>query len=180
MTRPLWIFGYGSLVWRPAFEYVERREGFVRGWTRRFWQHSTDHRGVPGAPGRVVTLVRHAEAECWGAAYRVTKAAAGRVLARLDHREKNGYARHTVTFFGAGPEAPTAEALVYIATPDNPAFAGHAPLSAIAAQVRRSVGPSGDNRSYVLSLAEALRQMGAQDEHVFGLADLLGADAPQP
>ena len=71
MSRPLWIFGYGSLVWRPDIPHDERRPAWIRGFARRFWQGSTDHRGVPEAPGRVVTLVRDEAARCWGAAYRV-------------------------------------------------------------------------------------------------------------
>jgi len=75
---PLWIFGYGSLVWRPSFPHRERRPAILSGFARRFWQGSTDHRGVPGAPGRVVTLVAEAGAECWGMVYAV----AGREVAR--------------------------------------------------------------------------------------------------
>lgn len=184
----LWIFGYGSLVWRPAFAHRERRPARLRGFARRFWQGSTDHRGVPGAPGRVVTLVPDPAASCVGVAYQLEDGAAEEVLAGLDHREKGGYARHRVRLELGTPRAPTAGAgrpapaaasgtvegaLVYVATEANPNYLGPAPLEAIAAQVRSARGPSGPNVEYVLRLAEALRELGDEDPHVFAVARLL-------
>ncbi|KAK9821972.1 hypothetical protein WJX81_007433 [Elliptochloris bilobata] len=57
----VWIFGFGSLVYRPGFAYQEKVFGFIRGWRRVFWQGSTDHRGTPGAPGRVATVLEYRE-----------------------------------------------------------------------------------------------------------------------
>ena len=96
-VNTLWIFGYGSLVWRPAFPHRERRAAFIEGWERRFWQGSTDHRGVPGAPGRVVTLVPCEGKTCWGMAYHVPGEDVAATLDQLDHRERGGYARRNVT-----------------------------------------------------------------------------------
>src|SRR4051794_30875562 len=112
-----WIFGYGSLVWRPSFPHAERQRAILKGYARRFWQGSTDHRGVPEAPGRVVTLIAEASARCVGVAYRVEPGDRDEVLAALDHREKGGYARHVVSL-----ELPEAQrvvdgALVFIAEP---------------------------------------------------------------
>src|SRR5262249_17065466 len=165
------IFGYGSLIWRPTFPFEERRHGWIDGWTCRFWQGSTDHRGVPGAPGRVVTLVREEGARCWGAAYRISDANIEDVLAHLDHREKGGYERHDVTMHF--DDASSTRALVYVATHENPEYLGPAPLESLAAQIRGAHGPSGPNPEYVLRLAAALRAMNAHDEHVFALAALL-------
>ena len=168
----LWVFGYGSLVWRPALPFRERRPARIRGWERRFWQGSTDHRGVPDAPGRVVTLVRQAKAVCWGAAYRISASDVPLVMAELDWREKGGYERADLRLELRRPEA-TADGIVYLATASNPNYLGPAPISEIADQVRRSQGPSGANPEYVLRLADALREMGAEDAHVFELEALL-------
>lgn len=172
-ANSLWIFGYGSLLWRPAFPHVERRTGSVDGWARRFWQGSTDHRGVPQAPGRVVTLVPEPGAECWGAVYRVDRARRDEVLRSLDHREKGGFERLSLDVKLRDGAPAWVSALSYVATPGNPNYLGSAPLSAIAEQVRASVGPSGSNVEYVLRLAAALRGLGAQDSHVFAVAERL-------
>lgn len=174
MPDATWIFGYGSLVWRPAFAFRERRPAVLEGYARRFWQGSTDHRGVPGAPGRVVTLVPNAGARCFGVAYRVDEAQRDEVLSRLDHREQGGYLRLTepVRFVDALRGEP-ARALVYFAAEGNPNWLGPAPLDVIAAEVQRSRGPSGENLEYVLELCEALRALDADDEHCFALERLL-------
>lgn len=172
VKRPLWIFGYGSLVWRPDIPHDERRPAWIRGFARRFWQGSTDHRGVPEAPGRVVTLVRAEAARCWGAAYRVAAGERDAVLDRLDHREQGGYERLDVSIhFEAG--APQTDGLVYVATERNRNYLGPAPLDTIARQVRKARGPSGANLEYVLRLADSLREMDASDPHVFALEALL-------
>ena len=53
----VWLFGYGSLIYKAGFDYIERQPATITGWQRRFWQGSHDHRGTPHAPGRVATLV---------------------------------------------------------------------------------------------------------------------------
>lgn len=177
MREALWIFGYGSLVWRPSFPFAERRSAWIDGFARRFWQGSTDHRGVPGAPGRVVTLEPDARARCFGVGYRVDDEAATRTLEDLDHRERGGYVRQRLPLYFA--EGGVAHGLVYIATPENPNYLGPAPLEAIAAQVACARGPSGPNAEYVLRLAGALRELSAEDDHVFALERLLRAAGPQ-
>lgn len=167
----MWIFGYGSLIFRPSFPYEERREAWLRDWARRFWQGSTDHRGVPQAPGRVVTLVPEPGARCWGMAYRIAAERVEEVLTHLDFREQGGYARHMLRL--ETRELPIAEALVYVAGPTNAHYVGPATVEEIAAVVRSAHGPSGSNRDYVQRLAEALAQAGEDDAHVTELARLL-------
>ena len=168
MPETSWVFGYGSLIWRPSFEFEERRRARLGGWQRRFWQGSTDHRGVPGAPGRVVTLVQEPAAECWGIAYRLSERLAPRVIQELDERERGGYLR-TLTHITLEPGAERRSAIVYVATPDNPNYLGPASFGELAAQVRQARGPSGGNLEYVLRLAAALREHGLEDAHVFEL-----------
>jgi cation transport protein ChaC len=167
-----WLFGYGSLIWRPDFDYLRRRPARLHGWSRRFWQGSHDHRGLPDAPGRVVTLVRDPDGFCDGMGYLVDAAVIEDTFATLDHREKNGYERHPVRLAFDDPgaeEDAAADGVVYIAPEGNFAYLGPAPLPDIARQIHRSQGPSGRNIDYLLDLARALRDQGARDDHVFAL-----------
>lgn len=159
----VWLFGYGSLIFKADFPYIERRAASIAGWSRRFWQGSHDHRGTAAAPGRVVTLVPETGAVCAGIAYLITP----EVFAHLDHREKNGYLRLAVDI--GFDDGGTETGLVYIATADNAAFLGAAPERDIARQIAASTGPSGPNRDYLLDLAAALRALGMDDPHVFAI-----------
>jgi len=159
----VWLFAYGSLIYKADFPFLERRPASIANWTRRFWQGSHDHRGTPQAPGRVVTLIGERNATCIGVAYLVSP----ETFASLDVREKNGYLRLATEL--TLDDGRHVNGLVYIATPTNAAFLGAASEREIALHISGSHGPSGANRDYLLHLADALRQLGADDPHVFAI-----------
>ena len=154
--------------WHADFPFLERQRAAISGWTRQFWQGSHDHRGVPDAPGRVVTLVQSPSETCLGMAYRV----APEVFAHLDHREKNGHERFAVPMrlLAEDDTSPQHdEGIVYIAPIGNHAYLGAAPLAEMASQIRHSAWPSGRNIDYLTELADALRALRADDPHIFEL-----------
>jgi len=173
ITQATWVFGYGSLIWKQDFPYLEARPGCISGWARRFWQGSHDHRGLEHDPGRVVTLVSAPGERCCGRAFLVEP----EVFEHLDHREKNGYERIAVDI---AFESGGVRGVVYRAAEQNPAWLGPAPLEQMAAQINRCSGPSGSNRDYVLELARALRRMGYPDPHVFEVESRVLAEAGEP
>lgn len=165
---PTWVFGYGSLIYKVDFPFIQHEPAMITGWQRRFWQGSHDHRGTPEAPGRVVTLLPAPGVHCKGVAYLVEPT----VFEHLDHREKNGYLRKAVDIRLIESNRQQA-GIVYVADPDNHAFMGEADEHELAAIIRDSHGPSGSNRDYVLRLADALVELGEHDVHVSALASLL-------
>jgi len=170
MRDSVWVFGYGSLIWRPDFPYLDARRAFIAGWTRRFWQGSHDHRGVQSDPGRVVTLVDAPGERCYGRAFMIEPD----VFEHLDHREINGYERHRIDIHFDDGKTP---GVVYRAALNNFAFLGDAPLDEMVAQIRRCAGRSGRNVDYVLELARSIRQLDVTDPHVFELEALIREDS---
>lgn len=173
--EPLWVFGYGSLVWRMDLPFEERLPAAVLGYERRFFQLSPDHRGTESAPGRVVTVVaaEASGAKLAGVVYRIGASHRADVLQKLDHRERAGYERITVTARGLhSPREITA--LMYIGKPDNPGFSP-ASDDEIARVVAFARGPSGENLEYVERLDEALTELGHPDPHVAAIAALARA-----
>ena len=177
---------YGSLIWKPpeGFEYVKACPGGIRGYARRMWQGSTDHRGLPGAPGLVATLVRmqdlpKAEQDddelCWGMCYGYAKELREEVVAYLDFREKDGYDQCLVDVFlqpdttetPLSAEPDLRGVLLYVAQTDNPQYLGPLDDECVAQQIAQTVGPSGTNREYLFKMADGLRSIKVLDKHIF-------------
>ncbi|RAL02910.1 gamma-glutamylcyclotransferase [Aspergillus ibericus CBS 121593] len=184
----LWVFGYGSLIWKPPPHFDQRVPGYINGYVRRFWQASNDHRGTPENPGRVLTVIdrefwetlddplAHHEtsptATVWGAAYHIPASHANEVRHYLDIREINGYTDHYTPFHpvltSKGSDAakcpPTPiTCMVYIGQPTNPQFLrepAQREQQAVAEVISRSEGKSGKNAEYLFMLEKALEGLG--------------------
>lgn len=166
------------------------------------FSNSEDHRGTPEYPGRVVTLIerafweslddpvslkrtdhfarlmglcqqRHTEGErVWGAAYHIITSKVQEVKDYLDIREINGYSVQYTTFHAARPHSEEIRCLVYIGMPENPQFMGTLRPQDVAETINQSVGPSGENREYLLCLEESLKDLSVEsgDAHISDLA----------
>ena len=121
----------------------------------------------------MVTLVPIEGARCLGAAYLLDAETVHETFEQLDYREKNGYERFEVVL--DLEDNTSLAALIYIATEGNFAYAGEAPPETLAHIIARSVGPSGANKDYLYELADALRELNANDPHVFELDALVRA-----
>ncbi|XP_043703402.1 gamma-glutamylcyclotransferase 2-3 isoform X1 [Telopea speciosissima] len=173
----LWVFGYGSLIWKAGFNYDDRLIGFINGYRRVFYQGSTDHRGTPEYPGRTVTLEACDGEVCWGVAYKVSGEEDEQIaLTYLEVREKQYDMKAYVDIF-TEPDAlkpAVSGILVYIASPDkklNKNYLGPASMEEMANQIVHAEGPSGPNKDYVFHLEKALLELGCEDKHVMELAE---------
>ncbi|AQK43940.1 Gamma-glutamylcyclotransferase 2-3 [Zea mays] len=175
---PIWVFGYGSLIWNPGFAYDDRVVGFVRDYRRVFYQGSTDHRGTPQFPGRTVTLEHQPGATCWGVAYRIKEEDKEIALEYLEVREKQYDEKVYLDLYtDSSPKVPAVEnVMVYFATSNkenNQNYLGPAPLEEMTRQIYLAQGPSGPNKEYVFKLEDALHKLGVVDQHVQELANAL-------
>ena len=181
MTGGLWIFGYGSLIWRPGFPYEQSKLCYAKGYKRVWFQGSTDHRGTPGKPGRTVTLEKRENAKVWGRAFRISQDNVADVYPYLLEREKQYDLECNLDLFSVCGETGSEQVVVeqaktWIATSDrekNPNYLGPAPLEELSLQISQSVGPSGPNSEYLFMLCKAMRQYGLEDQEMFDLEKLV-------
>ncbi|XP_038585475.1 glutathione-specific gamma-glutamylcyclotransferase 1-like isoform X3 [Micropterus salmoides] len=157
----LWIFGYGSLVWKPDFDYKRSKIGCIKGYKRRFWHGDDFYRGDKK---RACT---------WGVAYEVTDSQIEVSLQYLNMREVvlGGYITEMVEFIPKEKDQAPLLALVYIATSENPIYLGPASDKEIAAQIAVCRGNTGHNIEYLVRLAEFMRLCcpGVEDDHLFSI-----------
>ena len=171
----LWVFGYGSLMWRPGFPYRERRSAHLHGYHRSLCVLSHVHRGTPEKPGLVLGLDRGGR--CHGVAFRV---AAEETLATVQYLRE----REQVTAVYIERELPVrldggeqVRALAYVVDRTHPQYAGRLPDDTLLRFIRQGQGVSGANPDYVRSTHEHLLQMGVVDPLLDRLTRALAQDA---
>ncbi len=168
--QEFWVFGYGSLMWRPGFAHTQKIPALLHGMSRRLCVYSYVHRGTETNPGLVLGLDRGGA--CHGIAFQVEAENWQDTLAYLRAREQvtNVYleARRKITLRDQTPRA--VEAITYIVDRTHRQYAGTLPVQEQRAIVRRSVGQSGPNPDYVLSTLAQLREMGIRDENLEAVA----------
>ncbi len=157
----LWVFGYGSLMWRPGFEFLEAHPARLYGYHRALCVVSRDHRGTPERPGLVVGLDQGGS--CLGRAFRVSPENRRAVIDYLDDRELPTKAYRAAMRHAYLPHRKVG-ARCYIVNRDDPTYAGKLTLDD---QVRRiqaaAPGKSGINRDYVENLVAHLDELGIAD-----------------
>ncbi|KRE09970.1 gamma-glutamyl cyclotransferase [Bosea sp. Root381] len=175
----LWVFGYGSLIWRPGFDFEESVAGRLHGYHRSLCIFSHVHRGTPDRPGLVLGLDRGGV--CRGLAFRVAAERAQETVAYLRAREQatSVYVERQMPV--RLEDGRSIRALVYVADRKHLQYAGRLPRAKQLELVRHGRGSSGVNPDYVLLTDEHLRKMGIFDPVLAGLAEELSPGAaPRP
>jgi cation transport protein ChaC len=173
----LWVFGYGSLIWRPGFAFEESIGARLHGYHRALCIFSHVHRGTPERPGLVLGLDRGGL--CRGLAFRVASKNAAETIAYLRAREQATSVyleRHRPVRLEDGRSVM---ALFYVADRRHLQYAGRLPPEKLLELVRDGKGQSGENPDYVLRTHEHLRKMGVFDPVLADLArKLTNIDEP--
>jgi len=184
-----WVFGYGSLMWRPGFDFVERRLARLDRFRRSFCLWSWHYRGTREVPGLVLGLDWAPNSACTGVALRVSPRQDREVRDYLARRELVSYAYfetlYPVTLLdddGAGKSGGTrkeerCEAICYIVDRQHEQYAGKLDLAAQAARIRAAAGSAGPNADYLVNTLAHLRQLGIADPELEELGRLVGAPA---
>ena len=170
----LWIFGYGSLMWRPGFAALERAPARLLGLHRALCVYSFFHRGRPEQPGLVLGLDRGGM--CRGIAYRVAASAREQTIAYLRRREQvTSVYRETTRRVdledGSGRQV---QALCYMVDRGHAQYAGRLSMAECVHYVRQGHGQSGHNRDYVIETVRALEGLGYRETRLHLIAERLG------
>ncbi|MCU0801700.1 MAG: gamma-glutamylcyclotransferase [Rhodobacteraceae bacterium] len=170
MQTPLWIFGYGSLIWDPCFAFDDRQIATLPGWQRSFCMWSLHYRGTAEQPGLVLALDRNPEASCAGVAFRIPAGAEPETIAALRARELISYAYLEAEVTLRLASGAAVQALTYVINRDHPQYTGPMPPEEQAQIIAARGGVRGPNRDYLFATAAHLTQLGLADPAIDALA----------
>lgn len=170
----LWVFGYGSLMWRPGFQFIEAERARLTGWHRRFCIVSRHYRGTALRPGLLLGLDRGGT--CEGVAFRVAAGDVTNVLKYLRAREQiSGVYRETrlsVNLIRVPHEQ--VRAVVFLAEPAHPSFAHRLSVPAQAQIIATAAGSTGSNLAYLANTIVELKRLGIRERELQRILTTIG------
>jgi cation transport protein ChaC len=171
MAHELWVFGYGSLMWRPGFPFVERAAATLAGRRRAFCIYSVHHRGTHERPGLVLGLAPGGSVR--GMAFRVADADWAQTYVYLLEREQPTETYVEARRFVRLADGRRVEALVFLSDVHHPQWAGALSLERQAELISGATGLSGRNVDYLRDLVEHLGQEGIRDRSMTALLGMV-------
>lgn len=165
--QDIWIYGYGSLVWRPEFDFVERRHALLHGYHRALCLWSRVNRGTPEKPGLVFGL--DIGGSCRGVVFRIDNTQAPGIMEALWRREMPSGA-YIPRWLNCRTEHGAVSALTFIMKRDTDAYVRDLPREHLLEIVRNAHGSYGPCIDYVLETADALTKHGIADKRLSDLA----------
>src|SRR6202048_3073752 len=174
----LWVFGYGSLMWRPGFDFIEQVPARLIGDHPALCVYSSHHRGTPKKPALVLALARGGA--CRGVAFRVAAGLRNATVDYLRSREQTTHVYREVmrSVWLENEARQRISPLAYVVDRGHVQYAGRLSLTDQLRFVQQGHGRSGNNRDYVLSTVKSIEAQGFRDAQLHHLAAMLRSDAP--
>lgn len=172
-TEDIWVFGYGSLIWRPEFDYIESRPARIHGYHRALCIWSRINRGTPEQPGLVFGL--DVGGSCQGQVFRIDATRAAPLLIALWRREMPS-AAYIPRWLKCHTSQGAIQGLVFTTDRRLDGYVPDLPINEIVPIVRRSHGRYGACSDYVLQTAQALEHAGISDRKLRAIVRALDPD----
>ncbi len=172
----IWIFGYGSLMWRPGFAYREVRNARIFGYHRALCVYSITYRGTPDAPGLVMGLDRGGS--CCGRAFLVGADEAQKAVDYLDARELVTGVYRPKFIKAHLDDGRRVDAYAYIARPEHRQYAGRLSLEKTVSILRTASGREGPSLQYLENTIHKLDEFGIRDGPLHRILDKASENGP--
>lgn len=171
---PLWVFGYGSLMWNPGFEVAETSLARLDGYHRSFCMWSIHHRGTPEQPGLVLALDEAEGAGCTGLALKVPDDQRDETLEYLRARELISSAYLEQRLALTLQDGRGVEAVCFVVDRTHEQYCGDLSLERQAEVIASAIGGRGTNTEYLENTAQHMQQLGIDDPDMVWLARRVG------
>lgn len=174
-AEALWVFAYGSLIWKPDFDAQDHRRASAWGWHRSFCLKMHRWRGSPQHMGLMMALERGGR--CDGVIYRIPDHDRIDQLKRMLHREIRYHQnRDMVRWIRVHTDQGTRQVLAFWAGPTGPRILSRLPLDQVAQVLARACGPVGSCAEYLFNTVSHLEQFGIRDRNLWLLQDLVATE----